>query len=876
MSSYHTSMDYQARYKLRSSFLGFESPMLDPSDVKSKDDVHKLLLLKMENKQRKDQEAALKRKPPVASRQSSNQKKIIGTENTSLRLSRSQDSPMHFLNQQIKKAEADLLKPGKSHAVKKEKLEPINSEMLVNNQKRTPEIASSFPKLKMKSKPQKDELAISANAKPDIYQRLIRTKVTREADDDNNMYVNPSLPSYKTAEIQRNLHPQTSDTSKASLKKPIFTAKSSAKIENSQIDRNNNYQEVEQLDIEEIMDVVLDLESQCNNEIGAESNSPQKFDGNSSRVELEMGLRYKSKSAANQDERIDDNQELESKKPHVRKLKKLNRDLLQASVIENGENSEKTMDSKKKENGFESFESLTRNKDSNNDSEELKTSKKSTKKRKAKMEKENRETPSEKLVENAELAQVDVRQENKNNKMAKRNKMKKVEIKAEKLDEHVSDKVPESEQIKKQNKDIEKKPAPKVAKNLARNGNNPTATNETSRKHPMEQESLTSTIIDQKNMKKEPKKSVGNRANNDANAQSGSKKNSGNVASEQKDAAADEVVDSDSEEQSCKYNVIGSIRPVNVEAEKSKFFKLKFDYNPTFKYYNPLPPEVLQKYSNASDLYLPQAVKIMKFLIRKYGSYEKFESENGGRLLSRQEIINLVKDYCRRENFGDGEIILNLSEDLLSTASMTRLNGPHGLLCVRVGDMYESWIEGMLRHELSTHYVRSVNNLVQPWAKNKDRKKFKLYPVNPTEEGLASLHTVLLRQDPLLFRNALLYFAIAMAAKLSFKDLFIKLGCFAKDQVYLTGALNILKNRKNIDFQALMKLGKVSFEDVDKLKKEGSGDMKHESLRLPSFMQNMKFYKNRLDVIMKSNGLTDNDFKVSGKIKEVDQCRYDI
>ena len=102
------------------------------------------------------------------------------------------------------------------------------------------------------------------------------------------------------------------------------------------------------------------------------------------------------------------------------------------------------------------------------------------------------------------------------------------------------------------------------------------------------------------------------------------------------------------------------------------------------------------------------------------------------------------------------------------------------------------------------------------------------------------------------------------------------LGCFAKDQVYLTGALNILKNRKNIDFQALMKLGKVSFEDVDKLKKEGSGDMKHESLRLPSFMQNMKFYKNRLDVIMKSNGLTDNDFKVSGKIKEVDQCRYDI
>ena len=171
----------------------------------------------------------------------------------------------------------------------------------------------------------------------------------------------------------------------------------------------------------------------------------------------------------------------------------------------------------------------------------------------------------------------------------------------------------------------------------------------------------------------------------------------------------------------------------------------------------------------------------MKFVIRKYGSYENFESTNGGRVLTRQEIIGLVKDYCRRENFGDGEIILNLSEDLLSTASMTRMTGPHGLLCVRVGDIYESWIEGLLRHELSTHYVRSVNNMVQPWAKNKDRKKFKLYPVNPTEEGLASIHTVLLRQDPLLFRNALLYFSIAMAAKLSFKDLFLKLGEFIHD-----------------------------------------------------------------------------------------------
>ena len=62
-----------------------------------------------------------------------------------------------------------------------------------------------------------------------------------------------------------------------------------------------------------------------------------------------------------------------------------------------------------------------------------------------------------------------------------------------------------------------------------------------------------------------------------------------------------------------KYNIINSIRPVNTESEKARFFKAKFDYNPLFKYYNALPPEVLNKYSNASDLYLPQVGESSKF-----------------------------------------------------------------------------------------------------------------------------------------------------------------------------------------------------------------------------------------------------------------------
>ena len=82
---------------------------------------------------------------------------------------------------------------------------------------------------------------------------------------------------------------------------------------------------------------------------------------------------------------------------------------------------------------------------------------------------------------------------------------------------------------------------------------------------------------------------------------------------------------------------------------------------------------------------------------------------------------------------------------------------------------------------LGTHYLRGKNNTHQPWSSRRCREHFSLLPHNPTEEGLASLHTVLMRPEPLLFRNALLYYAIVLAATLSFKDLFSKLAEFVSD-----------------------------------------------------------------------------------------------
>ena len=61
------------------------------------------------------------------------------------------------------------------------------------------------------------------------------------------------------------------------------------------------------------------------------------------------------------------------------------------------------------------------------------------------------------------------------------------------------------------------------------------------------------------------------------------------------------------------------------------------------------------------------------------------------------------------------------------------------------------------------------------------RKQFGLKPANPTEEGLASLHSVLLRKQPYLWRAALLYYTVYHAASMSFSQLFGHIARFVQD-----------------------------------------------------------------------------------------------
>ncbi|KAG8521750.1 hypothetical protein J0S82_013878 [Galemys pyrenaicus] len=319
-----------------------------------------------------------------------------------------------------------------------------------------------------------------------------------------------------------------------------------------------------------------------------------------------------------------------------------------------------------------------------------------------------------------------------------------------------------------------------------------------------------------------------------------------------------------------------ALRPTNMDRERDKFFQSHYTYNPQFEYQEPLPTAVLEKYCEASGQFIHQAVGIIEAVLEKFGTYERFEAATGGQLLTKCQIWSIVRKYMQKEGCA-GEVVVQLSEDLLSQAVMMVENS-RPTLAINLTGARQYWLEGMLRHEIGTHYLRGVNNSRQPWHSAEGRLQYGLRPANPTEEGLASLHSVLFRKQPFLWRAALLYYTINRAARMSFRQLFQDLaryvedadvrweycvrakrgqtdtslpGCFSKDQVYLDGIVRILRHRQTIDFPLLTSLGKVSYEDVDHLRPLGVLD----NTRVPHFMQDLARYRQQLEHIMATNRL---------------------
>mmetsp|Transcript_60960 Transcript_60960/g.163506 ORF Transcript_60960/g.163506 Transcript_60960/m.163506 type:complete len:385 (-) Transcript_60960:68-1222(-) len=332
-------------------------------------------------------------------------------------------------------------------------------------------------------------------------------------------------------------------------------------------------------------------------------------------------------------------------------------------------------------------------------------------------------------------------------------------------------------------------------------------------------------------------------------------------------------------------DVVGAARPVNADEEKARFLEACKSQRPvsvaspqfTYTIDRPLLDMAMLKYPPPSHQYLPHALRIMEQLKLVHGTYEAFKERNGGPRMSDEDANQVVQAYLADHALVD-VIRVNFTTGMVAFASMTNaLTNP--TINLRSGEQRSRWIEGVLNHELGTHFIRSMNNSGQVWAKK--RKKYGLEDKNPTEEGLAALHTVLERDGHHLWRAALLYYATWKATQVSFSELFDDLGQFldseedrwdyclrakrglsdssapgglSKDQMYLTGAMQILEERKTVD-PCWLYCGKVSLADGKRLCQEQTARVA--DLKYPRFLLDVDRYRRLLDEIVVSNNLVD-------------------
>lgn len=315
------------------------------------------------------------------------------------------------------------------------------------------------------------------------------------------------------------------------------------------------------------------------------------------------------------------------------------------------------------------------------------------------------------------------------------------------------------------------------------------------------------------------------------------------------------------------------LQPINIDQEKDKFF---FDqlYNPQFQYEDFIGEEELYTYGAVSHEYLNKAEHIIQQVLKKYETESSYFEQTGGRVLTRQEVDEIIGEYLEKYHL-ETEIQSVFSQEFTSRTSVWK-----NQLRIRLPIQYrEDTIQGMLHHEVGTHYFRRLNEIQQPWYRK--HKSFGLNSYLSTEEGLATLHSKINASEKHLWSAALSYYIVCQAEKLSFSELWEDLkkfvddgdrrwkycvkakrgimdtsrpGAFSRGQLYFVGVVKVVEWLETHSFDARrLYIGKVALEDLEKVEKIQSNI----HLRMPTFLTSEhEQYKKQMREIVKCNALS--------------------
>lgn len=313
------------------------------------------------------------------------------------------------------------------------------------------------------------------------------------------------------------------------------------------------------------------------------------------------------------------------------------------------------------------------------------------------------------------------------------------------------------------------------------------------------------------------------------------------------------------------------LTPINVDQEKRKFL---FDpeYNPQFEYEDEIDEETLTIYGEVNEDLLSTAKYILNKVQKQWPDSEEYFAQTEGSLLSQAEVEQSIRSYLSRHKL-ENIVSVNYSSKVLSRTSVTG-----NVLNIRIPVQYRAQgILGMLEHEIGVHVMRRLNDEKQPWRGH--RGKYHLEPYLATEEGLAVLHSNVIREDKHVWAAALSYYGVYMAQRMSFAQLFKELrqhvtdterlwsvclrckrglkdtsmpGGYTKNQLYLQGAVNVVRWLKKHDFDArALYMGKVALEDIDQL--QSQSELPPEDYIVPQLILNKEWYREQILKIAADN-----------------------
>ena len=208
-----------------------------------------------------------------------------------------------------------------------------------------------------------------------------------------------------------------------------------------------------------------------------------------------------------------------------------------------------------------------------------------------------------------------------------------------------------------------------------------------------------------------------------------------------------------------------------------------------------------------------------------------------GKRLNQAEVEQRISSFLKLHHLED-RFAVTWSSSFVSRTTITSTT-----IKLRLpAEFQQEDLLGMLYHEVGTHALRRINYEQQPWFKKKKKYGFGSYL--KTEEGIATLHSLLPHSYKSAFIAAIRYLAAEYAATASFVETWEALapyienperrwnvvfrqkrgledtsqpGGFSKDLVYFEGMVDVWNWLVSQNFAiADLYYGKLSLEDVPK------------------------------------------------------------